>query len=72
MEYLLKDVSLKIAQEKIAQEVGKLTMEYEKTHDQRIKMKLEELISDRDEIYKENEEIIKKYVGDITKWIKKN
>lgn len=35
-------------------------------------MKLEELISDRDEIYKENEEIIKKYVGDITKWIKKN
>jgi hypothetical protein len=72
MEYLLKDVSLKIAQEKIAQEVGKLTMEYEKTHDQKIKMKLEELISDRDEIYKENEEIIKKYVGDITKWIKKN
>ena len=72
MEYLLKDVSLKIAQEKIAQEVGKLTIEYEKTHDQKIKMKLEELISDRDEIYKENEEIIKKYVGDITKWIKKN
>lgn len=72
MEYLLKDVSLKIAQEKIAQEVGKLTMEYEKTHDQKIKMKLEELISDRDEIYKENEEIIKKYVGDITKLIKKN
>ena len=72
MEYLLKDVSLKIAQEKIAQEVGKLTMEYEKTHEQKIKMKLEELISDRDEIYKENEEIIKKYVGDITKWIKKN
>ena len=72
MEYLLKDVSLKIAQEKIAQEVGKLTMEYEKTHDQKIKKKLEELISDRDEIYKENEEIIKKYVGDITKWIKKN
>lgn len=72
MEYLLKDVSLKIAQEKMAQEVGKLTMEYEKTHDQKIKMKLEELISDRDEIYKENEEIIKKYVGDITKWIKKN
>lgn len=72
MEYLLKDVSLKIAQEKIAQEVGKLTMAYEKTHDQKIKMKLEELISDRDEIYKENEEIIKKYVGDITKWIKKN
>ena len=72
MEYLLKDVSLKIAQEKTAQEVGKLTMEYEKTHDQKIKMKLEELISDRDEIYKENEEIIKKYVGDITKWIKKN
>ena len=72
MEYLLKDVSLKIAQEKIAQEVGNLTMEYEKTHDQKIKMKLEELISDRDEIYKENEEIIKKYVGDITKWIKKN
>ena len=23
-------------------------------------------------IYKENEEIIKKYVGDITKWTKKN
>ena len=39
MEYLLKDVSLKIAQEKIAQEVGKLTMEYEKTHDQKIKRK---------------------------------
>ena len=72
LEYMLKEVSVKIAQEKIAQEVGKLTMEYEKTHDHKIKIKLQELISDRDEIYKENEEIIKKYVGDITKWTKKN
>ena len=67
MEYMLKEVSVKIAQE-----VGKLTIEYEKTHDHKIKIKLQELISDRDEIYKENEEIIKKYVGDITKWTKKN
>ena len=72
MNYMLKEASLKVAQEKIAQEVGKLTIEYEKTHNQKIKSKLEELISDRDEIYKENEEIIKKYVGDITKWTKKN
>ena len=50
MEYLLKDVSLKIAQEKIAQEVGKLTMEYEKTHDQKIKMKLEETNFKKEEI----------------------
>ena len=72
MDYMLKEASLKIAQEKIAQEVGKLTIEYEKTHNQNIKIRLEELISDRDEIYKGNETIIKKYVGDITKWIKKN
>lgn len=49
MEYMLKEVSVKIAQEKIAQEVGKLTMEYEKTHDHKIKIKLQELISDRDD-----------------------
>jgi hypothetical protein len=72
MDYMLKEASLKVAQEKIAQEVGKLTIEYEKTHNQNIKIRLEELISDRDEIYKGNETIIKKYVGDITKWIKKN
>ena len=72
MDYMLKEASLKVAQEKIAQEVGKLTIEYEKTHNQNIKIRQEELISDRDEIYKGNETIIKKYVGDITKWIKKN
>lgn len=72
MDYMLKEASLKVAQEKIAQEVGKLTIEYEKTHNQNIKIRLEELISDRDEIYKGNETIIKKYIGDITKWIKKN
>ncbi len=72
MDYMLKEASLKVAQEKIAQEVGKLTIEYEKTRNQNIKIRLEELISDRDEIYKGNETIIKKYVGDITKWIKKN
>lgn len=63
MDYMLKEASLKVAQEKIAQEVGKLTIEYEKTHNQNIKIRLEELISDRDEIYKGNETIIKKYVG---------
>ena len=72
MDYMLKEASLKVAQEKIAQEVGKLTIEYEKTRNQNIKIRLEELISDRDEIYKGNETIIKKYVGDIKKWIKKN
>lgn len=72
MDYMLKEARLKVAQEKIAQEVGKLTIEYEKTHNQNIKIRLEELISDRDEIYKGNETIIKNYVGDITKWIKKN
>ena len=67
MDYMLKEARFKIAQEKIAQEVGKLTIEYEKTHDKSIKAKLEELISARDEIYKGNGETIRKYVGDFTK-----
>ena len=57
MEYMLKEVSVKIAQEKIAQEVGKLTMEYEKTHDHKIKIKLQELISDREKYWQENDSI---------------
>ncbi|HIU51588.1 MAG TPA: hypothetical protein IAB70_03060 [Candidatus Merdicola faecigallinarum] len=70
MDLMLNEVGIEVAQEKIAQEVGKLTIEYEKTHDQKIKKSLEALILDRDEIYKGNEEIIRKYVGDSTKWIK--
>lgn len=38
MDYMLKEASLKVAQEKIAQEVGKLTIEYEKTRNQNIKI----------------------------------
>lgn len=71
MDFILNEVGIEIAQEKIAQEVGKLSIEYEKTHDQSIKKKIEELIKDRDEIYKGNQNIIKKYVGDIRKWNKK-
>ena len=51
--------------------VGKLSIEYEKTRDSKLKDKIKELILDRDEIYKGNKEVIKKYVGDIEKWIKK-
>ncbi len=71
MDYL-KEYGMDIAQEKIAKEVSKLSIEYENTHEQKIKDELEKLIKDRDEIYKGNKEIIKKYVGDIEKWNKKN
>lgn len=71
MDFLLNEVGIEVAQEKIAQEVGKLSIEYEKTRDSKIKDKIKELILDRDEIYKGNKEVIKKYVGDIEKWIKK-
>ena len=71
MDFLLNEVGIEVAQEKIAQDVGKLSLEYEKTRDQKIKQKIKELILDRDEIYKGNKEIIKKYVGDSTKWNKK-
>lgn len=71
MDFLLNEVGIEVAQEKIAQEVGKLSIEYEKTRDSKLKDKIKELILDRDEIYKGNKEVIKKYVGDIEKWIKK-
>ncbi len=71
MDFLLNEVGIEVAQEKIAQDVGKLSLEYEKTRDPKIKQKIKELILDRDEIYKGNKEIIKKYVGDSTKWNKK-
>lgn len=71
MDYL-EEYGIDIAQEKIAKEVGKLSIEYENTHEQKIREQIEELIKDRDEIYKGNKEIIKKYVGDIEKWNKKN
>lgn len=71
MDYL-KEYGIDIAQEKIAKEVSKLSIKYENTHEQKIKDELEKLIKDRDEIYKGNKEIIKKYVGDIEQWNKKN
>lgn len=71
MDFLLNEVGIEVAQEKIAQDVGKLSLKYEKTRDPKIKQKIKELILDRDEIYKGNKEIIKKYVGDSTKWSKK-
>ena len=71
MDFLLNEVGIEVAQEKIAQDVGKLSLKYEKTRDPKIKQKIKELILDRDEIYKGNKEIIKKYVGDSTKWNKK-
>lgn len=71
MDFLVNEVGIEVAQEKIAQDVGKLSLEYEKTRDPKIKQKIKELILDRDEIYKGNKEIIKKYVGDSTKWNKK-
>lgn len=71
MDYL-EEYGIDIAQEKIAKEVGKLSIEYENTYEQKIREQIEELIKDRDEIYKGNKEIIKKYVGDIEKWNKKN
>ncbi len=71
MDFLLNEVGIEVAQEKIAQDVGKLSLEYEKTRDPKIKQKIKELILDRDEIYKGNKEIIKKYVGESTKWNKK-
>lgn len=71
MDFLVNEVGIEVAQEKIAQDVGKLSLEYEKTRDPKIKQKIKELILDRDEIYKGNKEIIKKYVGESTKWNKK-
>ncbi len=72
MDLLLNEFGLEIAREKIAREVGKLSIEYEKTQDPKIKKELQILILDRDEINKENMEVIKKYVGDSKKWNKMN
>ena len=72
MDLLLNEFGLEIAREKIAREVGKLSIEYEKTQDPKIKKELQILILDRDEINKENMEVIKKYVRDSKKWNKMN
>ena len=72
MDLLLNEFGLEIAREKIAREVGKLSIEYEKTQEPKIKKELQILILDRDEINKENMEVIKKYVGDSKKWNKMN
>lgn len=58
-EYIINEVGLEIARENLAKE-----MKYEIINNNN-KEKIKQLVKDRDELDKGNEEIIKKYVGEL-------
>lgn len=58
-EYIINEVGLEIARENLAKE-----MKYEIINNNN-KEKIKQLIKDRDELDKGNEEIIKKYLGEL-------
>lgn len=61
-EYILNEFGIEIANEKIVKEMSKVI---EDKNNPKFKERIEELISDREEVLKGNIEIIKKYVGDV-------
>lgn len=61
-EYILNEFGIEIANEKIIKEMSKII---EDKNNSKFKERMEELISDREEVLKGNIEVIKKYVGDV-------
>lgn len=62
LEELIKEFGIDIAIEKITPIISEKIEEYTKTKDENVKKELAELLEDRDNIYNEDEEVIRKYV----------
>ena len=59
---LLEDAAIDICIQKIVLEINENMIKYEKNKDNEIKLKIIELIKDRDLIYSNDKETIKKYL----------
>lgn len=66
-EKLLEDSAIDICIQKIALELNKNMLEYEKSKDKKIKLKIIKLIKDRDLIYANDKKTIKKYLENGSK-----
>ena len=64
---LLEDAAIDICIQKIVFEINEKMIEYEKNKNNEIKSKIIELIKDRDLIYSNDKETIKKYLGNEKK-----
>ena len=64
---LLEDAAIDICIQKIALEINEKMTEYEKSKNSEVKLKMIELIKDRDLIYSNDKETIKKYLGNRSK-----
>ena len=62
LEEIIKEFGIEIAIEKITPKIKEKIDEYTKTKDENVKKELAELLEDRDNIYSNNEEVIRKYV----------
>lgn len=62
LEELIQEFGIDIAIEKITPIISEKFDEYTKTKDENVKKELAKLLEDRDNIYNNNEEVIKKYV----------
>lgn len=64
---LIENSAIDICIQKIALEINENMIEYEKTKDNKIKLKIIELIKDRDLVYSNDKKTIKKHIGNRSK-----
>lgn len=60
-EEMIKEYGIEIAIEKIAQMITEVTEQYKKTREENLKEQLLNLIKDRDRVYNNDKDIIRKY-----------
>lgn len=60
-EEMIKEYGIEIAIEKIAQMITEVTEQYKKTREENLKEQLLNLIKDRDKVYNNDTDIIRKY-----------
>lgn len=60
-EEMIKEYGIEIAIEKIAQMITEVTEQYKETREENLKEQLLNLIKDRDKIYNNDKDIIRKY-----------
>lgn len=60
----IKEYGIEIAIEKIAPMIIEKTRKYKETKDEKVKKELLQLLNDREEIYSNNNEVIRKYIGE--------
>lgn len=60
-EEMIKEYGIEIAIEKISQMLVEVTEKYKKTREENLKEQLLNLIKDRDKVYNNDKDIIRKY-----------